>query len=219
MRSLIYEIGFRPLTMQGYREVLARQPMGGRFLDVGVATGGSLVRNGQLLRDRDLTVYGIDIDGDYLRTCRKQVEAYGLGDRITVEERSVYDLEEGGFHGAYFGASFMLMPDPVAAARRVAAALVPGGRIFFTQTFQEVPSTFWERAKPLLHRVTTIHFGRVTYAPEFLATLDAAGLDVADEFMLRHGRERTVRLYETRPRIGLTPPVPQGAAEGFTDIR
>jgi hypothetical protein len=215
VRSLIYEIGFRPLTMQGYREVLNRQPRGGRFLDVGVATGGSLVRNGQILRERDLTVYGIDIDADYLRTCRKQVDAYGLGDRIEVEQRSVYDLAAQGFHGAYFGASFMLMPDPVAAARRVVAALSEDGRIFFTQTFQEVPSAFWERAKPLLHRVTTIHFGRVTYEPEFLATLDAAALDVVDTMVLRAGRDRTVRLFETRPR---TLPS-EGAAERFTDMR
>lgn len=215
MRSLIYEIGFRPLTMQGYREVLSRQPVGGRFLDVGVATGGSLVRNGQILRDRDLSVYGIDIDADYLRTCRKQVDAYGLGDRIEVEHQSVYDLNVGGFDGAYFGASFMLMPDPVAAARRVVDALTAQGRIFFTQTFQEVPSTFWERAKPLLHRVTTIHFGRVTYEAEFLATLDAAALDVVDTMVLRGGRDRSVRLFETRPRTSCG----EGAAERFTDIR
>jgi tRNA A58 N-methylase Trm61 len=194
LRAWIYEVGFRPFTTAWYAEVLSRLPTGARLLDVGVGTAGSLVRNGDLLRERDLHVVGVDIDADYLRAARKQIARWGLEDRIEVRHTSIHDFEEMGFHAAYFGASFMLMPHPSHVLRHVGTLLRPGGKVYFTQTFQESRSTFWERAKPLLHKVTTIHFGNVTYEADFLKQVDDAGFRVLEHVTMSGGGERTARL-------------------------
>lgn len=173
--------------------------MGARLLDVGIGTGKSLTANEALLRERDLRVVGIDIDVDYLRRCRERVARMDLEDRIEVHHVSVYAFDEVGFDAVYFGASFMLLPDPVAALRHVATLLRPGGRVWFTQTFEEKRNPFFEKAKPLLHRVTTIHFGKVTYEADFLQTLERAGYVVDQHLRLGGGPQRSWRLVSAAP--------------------
>jgi ubiquinone/menaquinone biosynthesis C-methylase UbiE len=199
VRAWIYERAFRPLTEAWYAAALSRMPVGTRMLDIGVGTAGSLVRNGALLRERDITVVGIDIDGDYLREAERQIKLFQLEDRIVVRKVDAKHLDEQGFGAAYFGASFMLMDDPPGVLAHVASLLAPGGLIFFTQTFQERRSPFWEKAKPLLHKITTIHFGQVTYEDQFLAHVDLGGCEVEEQVVLggRRGR-RTARLIVAR---------------------
>lgn len=168
------------------------------MLDVGIGTAGSLCSQAERVRDRDLHILGIDIDENYLERADRNLERAGLTDRVTTRRVSVYELEDGPFDAAYFGASFMLMPDPVAAARHVAGLVRPGGPIYFTQTFEERRSPLMERLKPMLFRLTTIHFGRVTYEQEFLDTLEAAGLDVEEHRRLGGGRRRSARLVQAR---------------------
>jgi SAM-dependent methyltransferase len=176
MRAWIYDQTFVGLTVGWYREVLKRLPRGARLLDVGIGTGGALVRNAALVRSRDLHIVGIDIDRVYLRRCRKLVGATGLGRHVMPLLESVYDHHGGPYDAIYFSASFMLLPDPVGALCHAAQMLAPGGRIYFTQTIHTKRSPVMEKLKPLLHRLTTIHFGRVTYEHELVEVVRRAGL-------------------------------------------
>lgn len=87
----------------------------------------------------------------------------------------------------------MLLPDPDGALRHCRSLLKPDGTVFFTQTFQTRPSRWMERFKPLLRRITTIDFGRVTYEEAFREQLAGAGF-VIDEFTTlgRHGPRASV---------------------------
>ncbi|HQR52197.1 MAG TPA: methyltransferase domain-containing protein [Burkholderiales bacterium] len=176
MRAWIYDQTFVGLTVGWYREVLKRLPRGARLLDVGIGTGGALVRNAALVRSRDLHIVGVDIDGVYLRRCRKLVGETGLGRYVTPLLESVYDHRGGPYDAIYFSASFMLLPDPVGALRHAAQMLAPGGRIYFTQTIHTKRAPVMEKVKPLLHRLTTIHFGRVTYEHELVEVVGRSGL-------------------------------------------
>lgn len=101
--------------------------------------------------------------------------------RAQVEHASVYDFRSAApLDAAYFSGSLMIMPDPAAALRHVAAQLRPGGVIYCTQTFQLRRDRLAELTKPLLKFVTTIDFGRVTYEADFLAAVQRAQLVVAD---------------------------------------
>jgi len=202
VRAFIYDGVMVGLTRSWYASVLARVPRGSKILDVGVGTGGALVTQADVIRSRDLRIIGVDIDEDYLRTCRARVEQAGLSDRVQALNVSVYDYQETGFDAVYFACSFMLLPDPIGALRHVGGLLRPGGRVYFTQTFQERRSPLLERAKPLLHRLTTIHFGSVTYEADFFKTLDDGGYEVLDHTRMGGGSARTFRLVEAAPRQG-----------------
>ena len=92
-----------------------------------------------------------------------------------------------------------LLPDPPAALRHVRSLLAPGGRIYFTQTFEHHPSWLVERLKPLLHLLTTIDFGRVTYEEDFRRALADGGEAVEAFEVLNAGARRSGALAVSRP--------------------
>ncbi len=200
MRAWLYDQTFVGLTVGWYREVLERLPRGARLLDVGIGTGGALVRNADLVRQRNLHVVGVDIDPVYLRRCRKLVAKAGLARHVVPKLESIYDHHGGPYDAVYFSASFMLLPDPVGALRHAAHMLSPNGRFYFTQTIHTKRAPVMEKVKPMLHRVTTIHFGRVTYEHELVEVVRRAGLQLHEWRNLGGGRDlRFCLAMATRP--------------------
>ncbi len=200
MRAWIYNHAFAPLTVRWYRSVLEQVQPGSGLLDIGVGTGRSLVANGDLVRSKNLRVHGVDIDPDYVKQARKAVTESGLSEAVTIDLQSIYDHQGGPYDAAYFGASFMLMPDPSRALRHVSTLLKPGGRVYFTQTFQETRSPLMEKLKPFLVHLTTIDFGHVTYEADFLNVVDDGGLSVIENAILRKRGAQTFRLVVAEPR-------------------
>lgn len=199
LRGLIYDFTLRPLTTRWYREVLGRMPIGARLLDVGVGTGGALARNAALVKERRLQITGIDIDSEYMKRAGGRMREAGLDDNVTLCLESVYDHRSGPYDAVYFSASFMLLPEPERALRHVITLLKPEGRIFFTQTFNEHRSTLLEKAKPLLRKLTTIEFGRVTYEDDFLNTLKDGGLKLEEFTTMNANAGHSFRLAIAAP--------------------
>jgi hypothetical protein len=85
------------------------------------------------------------------------------------------------FDAAYFSGSLTLMPDPAAALKCTANMLTEKGVIYVTQTFQNRPSPFTERIKPLLRRFTSIDFGKVTYYKDVADIVAKAGLEIVED--------------------------------------
>jgi SAM-dependent methyltransferase len=199
-RALIYDTAIVGLTAGWYRAVLERLPEGCRLLDIGIGTGSALLANADLLTAKRIHVTGLDIDRDYVERCRRAVAGRGLADVIAPRLESVYDHHGGPYDAAYFSASFMLLPDPPAALRHVRSLLAPGGRIYFTQTFEHAPSRAVETLKPLLRLFTTIDFGRVTYEADFRRALAAGGETVEAFETLNAGARRSGALAVSRVR-------------------
>ncbi len=199
LRSLVYDVLLLRLTRHWYAEVLARVPQSAAVLDVGVGTAGALLANVERVREKQLHIIGIDIDAGYIARAQRRVARSPVNDRVAVRCESVYGHEGGPYDAVYFSASFMLLPEPERALRHCRALLRPGGCILFTQTIQQRPSPAMEWLKPMLKRVTSIDFGRVTYEADFRAQIAAAGL-VLEEFttLATHGR-RASCLARARP--------------------
>nr|WP_207190944.1 class I SAM-dependent methyltransferase [Halochromatium salexigens] len=188
IRSYIYDALILKLTSQWYQEVLKRLPEGAAMLDVGIGTAGALLANADLVTRKGLRVTGVDIDADYVKRARRRLQDSSLANRAEVRLESVYDHQDGPYDAVYFSASFMLLPEPEQALRHCAALLSEDGRLYLTQTIQLRPDRWMELLKPMLKRMTSIEFGRVTYEPELRAQIDAAGLEL-EEFtsLARHG--------------------------------
>ena len=199
MRARIYDAAIVRMTAGWYRAVLERLPPGCRLLDVGIGTGSALLANADLVTGRDLHITGIDVDAAYVARCRRAAVARGLADRVVVRLEGVDEHRGGPYDAVYFSGSFMLLPDPAGALRRVCTLLETGGRIWFTQTFEERPSRVIEVLKPLLRVATTIDFGRVTYEADFRRTLAAGGVVLEELEPLRRGPRRTAILAVGRP--------------------
>jgi ubiquinone/menaquinone biosynthesis C-methylase UbiE len=211
IRSVVYDALILRLTSRWYAEVLRRVPEGAALLDVGIGTAGALLANADLVRRKRLRVVGVDVDADYLARARRRIGDVRLNDLVEVRLESVYEHRGGPYDAVYFSGSFMLLPEPEQALRHCCSLLSPGGRIFFTQTIQTKPARWMEVLKPMLKRVTSIDFGRVTYEDEFRAQLRAAGLEL-EEFttLARHGSRASciavARPVRTRAGQGLPHP-------------
>jgi 2-polyprenyl-3-methyl-5-hydroxy-6-metoxy-1,4-benzoquinol methylase len=180
IRSFIYDTLILRLTSRWYSEVLRRVPEGATVLDVGIGTAGALLANDELVKRKGLRVVGIDIDADYVSRAQRRLGDSSLAGLAEVRLESVYDHQGGPYDAVYFSGSFMLLPEPAQALRHCRALLNPGGRMFFTQTIQKQPARWMEILKPMLKRVTSIDFGRVTYEDDFRAQIHAAGLELEE---------------------------------------
>lgn len=191
IRSYIYDALIPKLTAEWYAAVLDRLPENAVLLDVGIGTAGALLANADRVRDKGIRLTGVDIDADYVRRARERLSDSVLADRSDVRLESIYDHRGGPYDAVYFSASFMLLPDPEGALRHCVSLLRPGGRIYFTQTIQARPSRWMEFFKPLLRRLTSIDFGRVTYETDFRDVIRAGGLALEEFTTLgRHGARR-----------------------------
>jgi len=198
-RGFVYDRLLSGLTSRWYAEVLSRVPEGAGLLDVGIGTAAALLENSDRVKQKDIQVTGIDIDADYVERARARLRDSALHQSVDVRLESVYDHQGGPYDAVYFSASFMILPDPEKALLHCRGLLKPGGRIFFTQTIQNRPSRGLEIVKPMLKRVTSVEFGRVTYEDAFKAEIRAAGLDLEEFTVLgRHGN-RSYCLAMARP--------------------
>jgi ubiquinone/menaquinone biosynthesis C-methylase UbiE len=199
IRGFIYDTLILRLTSRWYAEVLRRVPEGAAMLDVGIGTAGALLANADLVKRKRLRIVGIDIDGDYVERARRRLGDSSLAGDAEVRLESVYDHRGGPYDAVYFSGSFMLLPQPEQALRHCCALLNADGRIFFTQTIQKQPARWMEILKPMLKRVTSIDFGRVTYEDDFRAQVHAAGLELEEFTALAHHGSRASYIAVARP--------------------
>ena len=189
LRPWIYDFLIVRLTEGMYREVLQRLESGSTLLDVGIGTGTALMRNKQLILNKNIKVIGVDYDKDYVDKCNENIKEFGMEKQVRVIHESIYDFNESfehRFDAVYFSSSLMIMPDPVTALTHCITMLKNqrNGIIYSTQTFEENRNAVLEFVKPLLKWITTIDFGTVTYLKDFMATIDKAGLVVIENKVL-----------------------------------
>jgi hypothetical protein len=107
-----------------------------------------------------------------------------------THSESIYDHKAAAgrlYDVAYFGASFMLMPDPVQCLKHVKKNLKVDGTMYFTQTFQEKKVWVVDILKPIMYWLTTVDFGKTTYPEEFFRILEKGGVTVTEMHTLSTG--------------------------------
>ena len=195
MRAWIYDKLFKSLSSTWYRQVIEYLPENSRVLDVGVGTGSSLFTQLELLKQKNFSWLGIDINSTYLSSCQAKIDKEDAGQYIKIREQSIYDLKEAEpLDAVYFSASFMLLPDQKQALLTALGSLKEEGVICFTQTFETKPAPFMEKIKPLLRKLTTVDFGVVTYEAPFLNLLTECGLEAVHNQLMSTQGPREMRI-------------------------
>jgi len=91
----------------------------------------------------------------------------------------------------------MLLADPRRVLRRIRPWLTTDGQVMFVQTMFTEASRFLELVKPRLKYLTTIDFGRVIYAQDFLLLLHAEGFQIIEDRLIARkwfgGQYRMIR--------------------------
>ncbi|KAL3765929.1 hypothetical protein ACHAW5_003897 [Stephanodiscus triporus] len=201
-KSLVYDTVILRLTEKWYRAVLQKLDDGSILLDVGVGTGGALLRCVDIVESKNLKVIGIDIDAAYVEAGKASIREARLSDRISIDKVDVYEgkqkildlatklgatmTSDGQFVDAvYFSGSFSLLPDPVKALQLV-SEFVKGNdaKVYITQTYQRKTPFFLPYVKPLLKYATTIDFGQLVKEEDVLQTFKESGLEVVEHDLI-----------------------------------
>ncbi len=186
----VYDFVIVKMTSVWYREVLTRVPEGARILDIGIGTGSSLCANSSLVKSKRLSVVGVDIDSAYVAHCAGALSASGLSGSCRVLGKSIFEPSLAAdvgrdYDAAYFSGSIALMPTPHKALQIAASLLKEGGKVYVTQTFQRKSFPLLGYVKPLLHYLTTIDFGRLTFESEVDKIVRDSGLVLAEKSLIR----------------------------------
>eukprot|EP01012_Entosiphon_sulcatum_P002942 TRINITY_DN10767_c0_g1_i1.p2 TRINITY_DN10767_c0_g1~~TRINITY_DN10767_c0_g1_i1.p2 ORF type:complete len:214 (+),score=37.22 TRINITY_DN10767_c0_g1_i1:730-1371(+) len=204
LRSVIYDWLIVSMTATWYRTVLRRLPENARVLDVGIGTATALVRNADLIREKKLTVVGIDIDADYLEQAKTVLHSSGLDRCVRVELVSATEFKGNQgekFDAIYFSGSFMILPEKPRILRALSPLLADSeSRFYFTQTFhyKGLGGLLAAAVKPILKLLLTIDFGQVTYEADFRGSLAAGNLEIVENEVIKRSLASSTRVVVAR---------------------
>jgi len=188
MKNYLYKLVIYNVTDLCYNNCLNYFPSGSRILDVGIGNGMMLRNYHGLIKSKNFSIVGIDINKDYLSHCSSLIRNCRLEDHIRIFHEPVecYEPpEEGYFDYILFSMSFMLFSDQELVLDRVRSWLRPGGKILFFQTMFHNRSLLMEFIKPKLKYVTTVDFGRVTYDESFFDMLRKKKLNIDEDRLIK----------------------------------
>ena len=188
----IYNYVILKMTSKWYRTVLEDISEDSKVLDIGIGPGSALVANSTILKDKNISVIGVDYDEVYVNYAKSLINKENLQNRIKVKCASVYDVEAlklGQFEAVYFSGSFSLLPDPIKALETVNNLLVKNGIIYITQTYQKKSVFGMKFLKPLLRYITTIDFGQLVYEYELENLLKNSNFKVLENKTMAHDHD------------------------------
>jgi ubiquinone/menaquinone biosynthesis C-methylase UbiE len=93
-KSLVYDTLILRMTEKWYRAVLLQVKDGSIILDVGVGTGGALLRCADIIISKNLYIVGIDIDTAYVESGKVAILASNISNRVSIDQVDVYDGKE-----------------------------------------------------------------------------------------------------------------------------
>ena len=113
--------------------VVAKLEAGGRVADIGCGHGASTILMAQAFPAARFV--GVDYHAGSIAIARERAVEAGVADRVTFEVAGAADYAGEGYDLVAFFDSFHDLGDPLAAARRAAAALAPGGTCMLVEPF------------------------------------------------------------------------------------
>jgi 2-polyprenyl-3-methyl-5-hydroxy-6-metoxy-1,4-benzoquinol methylase len=161
--------------------VVAKLEAGARVADVGCGHGASTILMAEAFPASRFV--GIDYHAESIETARRRAAQAGVADRVSFEVAGASDYAgEGVYHLVAFFDAFHDLGDPLAAARRAAAALAPGGTCMLVEPYAG------DRVEDNLNPIGRLYYGFSTLVctPGSLSQPGRAGLGTqAGEARLR----------------------------------
>jgi alpha-N-acetylglucosaminidase len=188
MFNFLYNVILGDVTNLCYRNCLDYFGDGASILDVGIGNGLMLEKNHELIRHKNLSITGLDVNERYIEQARGLIERYGLQDLMEVYHCNVEDFyppQGKEYDFVLFSMSFMVLPRQEQILDRVRQWLGPHGEIVFFQTMFRDKSRLLNWIKPRLKYVTSVDFGEAVYEDDFFRLLSRNGLVVSRDRILK----------------------------------
>jgi len=165
-------------------------PIGSTILDVGIGTGATIERAADIIKERRITIFGVDLDDAYVEKCQQRVIDINLASHVSVQRRDI--LKEGipcdAIDAVLFMESYTVMPREVSIEIIKATRDVLRGHgryIFVHNMVTNKEHTRWRDAtKKALKWVVGVDFGRLVSLAQFDHAMISAGLQIEERKIL-----------------------------------
>lgn len=203
MFNNLYNLIFSDMSKLCYNNCLKLYPDNACILDVGIGNGLMIKKNHELIKNKNLSITGLDINRHYLEHCRKLINQYNLERQVRVIQESILKFtppDNMAYDYIFFGQSFMLMDQQGEILERTKNWLKPEGKVVFFQTMFKNKSKLMEFVKPRLKFLTTVDFGKVTYEKDFYELLNQGNFcSCEDKLLKKNVFKGEHRLIVTKP--------------------
>lgn len=191
--SFICDVLILNMTEVWHLEALKRLKNDSEILDIGIGTGGALLRCADMLKEKNISIVGIDYNQLHADTANHAIKHKNMQSNMSVRCMSVYETNELNckkFDAACFSGSFSLLPDPILVLKHISQHHVKSnGKMHIAQTFQSSVNNLPKSCntishkllyyiKPLIKCVTTIDFGYLIAQNDILVLHEKSGMEI-----------------------------------------
>ena len=183
IRSCLYNY-IIPNTKYMYEKVLTDKIVdGSRILEVGIGNGNCLSYNKALIKRKNLQIVGIDIDEEYIDSCRKNIDAAGLSSNVSCRIQDLLKMKPSRdktrrYDVILFMESYPVIPISVMEkmVEKSRSLLHEHGKLIFVHNLVDFKNPLMNFIKPLIVEFTTVDFGRLTSHSEMKQFIERTNL-------------------------------------------
>lgn len=202
IRSILYDFfignNFGIASWELYEKFLITIPDYSKILDVGVGTGLHFEKCAKIIKEKNLTIYGQDIDKEYIKVAEQRIRTAGLENCfVTSDQISPYSLVN--FNYCIFIESYPVI-DAVILKEIINKTKNYCDKFVFIHNISE-ENRFMEFIKPKLKYIPLfwIDFGRLVTMEEFDNFCKRENLKIIKSQMLIEKFGMKMYIFITRP--------------------
>ncbi|VBB18459.1 class I SAM-dependent methyltransferase [Yasminevirus sp. GU-2018] len=153
-------------TIEVMRNLLVEIPDNSVILDVGVGTGYTYSKNSDLIKRKNLTVVGVDIDPEYIRSAKHAVIDSYLENHVRLVLADIYkapesELPSRTFDFVFFSDSYAVIPEVHKMITFCEKFLKPTGQMVVTSTLFDKFDSNIDWIKQRIVYVSSVEFGKM----------------------------------------------------------
>jgi|694.fasta_scaffold105705_2 ubiquinone/menaquinone biosynthesis C-methylase UbiE len=140
------------------------------ILEVGIGNGICLDKNAQLIKNKNLSIFGIDIDADYLEQCAEIIKKNNLQNNVKIKNQDLLCMKSKiKYDYVIFSESYPVIPDEIMKKmmKKCKQLLKRKGQIIFIHNLVDEKDFLRDFLKPKLKNLIMIDFGKLTTHKEF----------------------------------------------------
>lgn len=166
INSEIYNLWFNKLGIYNsnlYEKVFKKIPKNSKILDVGIGTGLYLTNCANIIKEKNISIDGIDIDEEYIKSCKNEIKKNSLGKYVKahIQNLLTYKLEQ--FDYVIFIQSYPVINNVLMKKmlKYLKNNLSKDVEIIFVHNLVENKNILRNYMKPRLKYITGVDFGKL----------------------------------------------------------
>lgn len=186
-----------------YKEIFKNIPKNSKILEVGIGTGVYLTECANIIKEKNISIDGIDINKDYIKSCKNEIKKNNLDKYVKAHIEDLLKYKIDKFDYILFVQTYPVIDNMIMNRMLNYLKNSPSkdAEIIFVHNLVDNKNTFKEYIKPKMKYIIGIDFGKLETHDNFdkfltqnnmyviekkrLVDQDVYGIIKIEEFMIK----------------------------------